>query len=90
MLSVAMGAWGPGPFDNDAAVEFLDMLRASPSRLVTKVRTNGKKRLCRSITESLTRSRNQALGTPKATIRSRTRKPSSRRRPKVTRNSVRS
>jgi hypothetical protein len=32
-----MGAWGPGPFDNDAAVEFLDMLRASPSRLVTKV-----------------------------------------------------
>jgi len=32
-----MGAWGPGPFDNDAAVEFLNTLRASPSRLVTKV-----------------------------------------------------
>jgi Domain of unknown function (DUF4259) len=32
-----MGAWGPGPFDNDAAVEFLDKLRASPLRVVTKV-----------------------------------------------------
>jgi len=32
-----MGAWGPGPSDNDAAVEFLDKLRASPLRVVTKV-----------------------------------------------------
>ena len=32
-----MGAWGPGPFDNDAAVEFLDKLRASPLRVVTKI-----------------------------------------------------
>src|SRR5512145_1871827 len=32
-----MGTWGPGPFDNDAAAEFLDTLRASPSRVVTKI-----------------------------------------------------
>jgi hypothetical protein len=37
MLCVlAMGAWGPGPFDNDAAAEFLDALRSSP-RFVTKI-----------------------------------------------------
>src|SRR5262245_6309548 len=35
--SSTMGAWGPGPFDNDAAVEFLDKLRASRLRVVTKV-----------------------------------------------------
>src|SRR5215475_274009 len=33
----AMGAWGSGPFDNDAAVELLDRLATSPSRVVTKV-----------------------------------------------------
>jgi hypothetical protein len=33
----AMGTWGPGPFANDAAVEFLDMLRAPSARVVTKV-----------------------------------------------------
>jgi hypothetical protein len=33
----AMGTWGPGPFANDAAAEFLDMLRASSARVVTKV-----------------------------------------------------
>ncbi|MFZ1106386.1 MAG: DUF4259 domain-containing protein [Hyphomicrobiaceae bacterium] len=32
-----MGTWGPGPFDNDAAAEFLDTLRASPSRVVAKI-----------------------------------------------------
>jgi Domain of unknown function (DUF4259) len=32
-----MGTWGPGPFANDAAAEFLDMLRASSARVVTKV-----------------------------------------------------
>jgi hypothetical protein len=32
-----MGTWGPGPFDNEAAAEFLDTLRASPSRVVTKI-----------------------------------------------------
>jgi hypothetical protein len=32
-----MGAWGPGPFDNDAAAELLDRLRASPARILTKV-----------------------------------------------------
>jgi hypothetical protein len=32
----AMGTWGPGPFDNDAAADFLDALRASPVRLVAK------------------------------------------------------
>jgi hypothetical protein len=31
-----MGAWAGGPFDNDAAADFLDELRASPSRAVTK------------------------------------------------------
>src|SRR5262245_2069456 len=33
----AMGAWGPGPFENDAAVEFLATLEASPSRVITKI-----------------------------------------------------
>src|SRR5258705_697612 len=33
----AMGTLGPGPFANDAAAEFLDMLRASSARVVTKV-----------------------------------------------------
>jgi Domain of unknown function (DUF4259) len=32
----AMGTWGPGPFDNDAAADFLDALRASPTRFVAK------------------------------------------------------
>jgi hypothetical protein len=32
-----MGTWGPGPFANDAAADFLDMLRASSARVVTKV-----------------------------------------------------
>jgi hypothetical protein len=32
-----MGAWGPGPFDNDAAADFLEALRSSPSRVVTKM-----------------------------------------------------
>src|SRR5258706_7802822 len=32
----AMGTWAPGPFDNDAAAEFLEALRASPPRLVTR------------------------------------------------------
>ena len=32
-----MGTWGPGPFANDAAAEFLDMLRASSARVLTKV-----------------------------------------------------
>jgi hypothetical protein len=31
-----MGTWGPGPFDNDAAADFLDALRASPTRFVAK------------------------------------------------------
>lgn len=29
-----MGAWGPGPFENDAAADFLDEMRPSPSRSV--------------------------------------------------------
>src|ERR1700730_8153882 len=33
----AMGTWGPGPFANDAAADFLDMLRTSSARAVTKV-----------------------------------------------------
>ena len=32
-----MGTWGPGPFANDAAADFLDMLRASSARAVAKV-----------------------------------------------------
>ena len=32
----AMGTWGPGPFANDAAADFLDMLRTSSARVVTK------------------------------------------------------
>jgi hypothetical protein len=32
-----MGTWGPGPFANDAAADFLDMLRTSSARAVTKV-----------------------------------------------------
>lgn len=32
----AMGTWGPGPFDNDAAADFLDALRASPARILAK------------------------------------------------------
>jgi Domain of unknown function (DUF4259) len=32
----AMGTWGTGPFDNDAAADFLDALRASPTRFVAK------------------------------------------------------
>src|SRR5262249_10123929 len=32
-----MGTWGPGPFENDAAAEFLDALRSSPSQVVTKI-----------------------------------------------------
>lgn len=31
-----MGTWGPGPFDNDAASDFLEQLHASPSRVVAK------------------------------------------------------
>jgi hypothetical protein len=31
-----MGTWGPGPFDNDAAADFLGALQASPSRVVAK------------------------------------------------------
>jgi len=31
-----MGTWGPGPFDNDAAADFIDELQASSSRLVAK------------------------------------------------------
>jgi len=30
-----MGTWGPGPFDNDAAADFLGALQVTPSRLVT-------------------------------------------------------
>jgi hypothetical protein len=37
LCASAMGAWGPGPFDNDAAAEFLDALRSSPSRFVTTI-----------------------------------------------------
>jgi hypothetical protein len=33
---LAMGSWGPGPFDNDAAADFLDQLQAAPARAVTK------------------------------------------------------
>jgi len=29
-----MGTWGPGPFDNDAAADFLDQLQAGPARAV--------------------------------------------------------
>jgi len=32
-----MGTWGPGPFANDAAAEFLDMLRASSARVISNV-----------------------------------------------------
>jgi hypothetical protein len=32
-----MGTWGPGPFANDAAADFLDTLRTSSARVVTKV-----------------------------------------------------
>jgi hypothetical protein len=31
-----MGTWGPGPFDGDAAADFLEELRASPSRAVSR------------------------------------------------------
>jgi hypothetical protein len=31
-----MGTWGPGPFDNDAAADFLDTLGTSPTRFVAK------------------------------------------------------
>jgi hypothetical protein len=31
-----MGTWGPGPFDGDAAAEFLEELRASPWRAVSR------------------------------------------------------
>ena len=37
VILAAMGAWGCGPFDNDAAVEFVDRLATSPSDVVTKV-----------------------------------------------------
>ena len=32
-----MGTWGPGPFDNDAAADFLEAAQASPSLSVVKV-----------------------------------------------------
>jgi hypothetical protein len=32
-----MGTWGPGPFDNDAAADFVDQLQAGPARVVGKV-----------------------------------------------------
>lgn len=32
-----MGTWGSGPFDHDAAADFLDQLQAGPARVVTKV-----------------------------------------------------
>jgi Domain of unknown function (DUF4259) len=35
-MRLAMGTWGPGPFDNDAAADFLDALRASPTRFIAK------------------------------------------------------
>jgi hypothetical protein len=31
-----MGTWGPGPFDNDAAADFVDQLQTGPSRIVAK------------------------------------------------------
>lgn len=31
-----MGTWGPGPFDNDAAGDFLEELRAGPARVVAR------------------------------------------------------
>jgi hypothetical protein len=34
-----MGAWGRGPFDNDAAADFIDELQSSPSRFVAKALT---------------------------------------------------
>src|SRR5258707_8850598 len=34
LYASAMGTWGPGPFDNDAAADFIGELQASPSRLV--------------------------------------------------------
>lgn len=39
-----MGNWGKGPFDNDAAADFLDELSGSPSRAVTRsLKALGKK-----------------------------------------------
>lgn len=32
----AMGTWGSGPFDNDAAADFLDELQSAPARVVAK------------------------------------------------------
>jgi hypothetical protein len=34
--SGGMGTWGPGPFDNDAAADFVDQLQAGPARAVSK------------------------------------------------------
>jgi hypothetical protein len=31
-----MGTWGSGPFDNDAAADFIEALRGSPSRLIAR------------------------------------------------------
>src|SRR6267378_684502 len=36
LYASVMGTWGPGPFDNDAAADFIDELQASSSRLVAK------------------------------------------------------
>ena len=31
-----MGSWGPGPFDNDAALDFLGEMEGAPARVVTR------------------------------------------------------
>jgi len=36
LQALAMGTWGPGPFDNDAAADFLDALRVSHTRCIAK------------------------------------------------------
>jgi hypothetical protein len=36
VTSIGMGTWGSGPFDNDAAADFLGALQASPSRTLIK------------------------------------------------------
>jgi hypothetical protein len=36
LYASAMGTWGPGPFDNDAAADFIVELQASSLRLVAK------------------------------------------------------
>jgi hypothetical protein len=36
LYASVMGTWGPGPFDNDAAADFIDELQRSSSRLVAE------------------------------------------------------